>query len=215
MTTQFIHLVNKVLENCGERPVISFNSAVARKVSNLVKDAMTDVAYSHEWNWLTTSVIANSWLKDVADVGDVQTVKRVMYGTDTTGYREIRFVDEASYNTQPVYEGVAQYFTFSEYGEVRVNPYPITNEEQIKYKFFVVKNLILPLNETDTINIPDRFVPLVSYNACKHVCVAHLDDANAAQMWNIQYENQLSKLRARERNTPQGGVSMFKFRGVN
>jgi hypothetical protein len=215
MTTQFIQLVNKVLENCGERPVISFNNAVARKVSNLVKDALTDVSYAYEWNWLTTSVIANSWLMDVANVGDVQSVKKLMYGSTTTGYREVPFVDEVSYNHQPIYSGVAQYFTFSEYGEVRVNPYPKTNEEQIKYLFFVVKSLTLPLNETDIVDIPDRFIPLISYNACKHVCVAHLDDSNAAQMWSIQYENQLSKLRARERNSPQGGVSMFKFRGTN
>jgi hypothetical protein len=98
---------------------------------------------------------------------------------------------------------------------VLVNPYPQDTSEQIKYVFIVVSNVILPEFENDIINIPDRYMPLISYNACKQVSIAHLDDANAAQMWNVQYEGQLAKLRARERNTPQGGASLFKYRGAN
>ncbi|AGR48559.1 tail protein [Anabaena phage A-4L] len=213
-TTTFIQLVNKCLENIGERPVISFNNSVARKAADTVRDAITDVSYSYDWSWLTTSIIANSWINERADLGDVQSVKHVSYGSSSDGYRELTFTDERTFDAAKIYPGVGQVFTFNEYGGVRINPYPETVEEQVKYKFYVVKEATLPSVEIDVINIPDRFIQLITYNACTQLSISHLDDAQASQMWNSKYIDQLSRLRARERNTTQSGANMFKFRGT-
>lgn len=211
-TTTFIQLVNKVLENIGERPVISFNSSVARKASDNVRDAIADVAYAHDWMWLKTSTIATSWVNEVAELGDVQTIHQVSYNTGTS-YRLLSFLDEMMFDQLNITSGIGEYFTFSVYGGVRVNPYPITNEEQVKYRFYITKDVIKPVVETDIIQIPDKYIPLVALKACEQLSMSHLDDAQAVQLWNAKYNDLLTRLRSKERDTPQNAASMFKFRG--
>jgi hypothetical protein len=212
-TTTYISLVNKVLENIGERPVISFNSAVARKCLSVVNDALTDLSYAYDWSFLKASVIANSWKNEVADVGNIQRLNSVSYGSLSEGYRELTNVSDQVFDNSLIVSGVGNVFNLASYGAVRVNPYPKDNNEQVKYRFYVIKQLELPINQNDIVQVPDRFISLVNYNACKLMCVAHLDDSNGAQTWNAIYSDQLRRIITRETSTTASSMNVYKRRG--
>lgn len=210
-TTTNIELINKALENIGERPVVSINSPVARKALQALKDSVYDIASTHDWEWTKDAILAQSWVLDTADLGETQRIHTVSYGSAANGYRELAFLDPVSFDRLPQQVGEPRNYTQSTYNKVRVNPYPNTPEEQAKYKFFVTRELTPGNNATDVLPFPERVLTLVLYRMCYYLCVSHLDDAGAAQQWGQQYVNLLQRLRSRERGYSHRQTNMFRF----
>ncbi|MBD2200153.1 MULTISPECIES: phage adaptor protein [Calothrix] len=211
--TTHIQILNKVIENIGERRVTSLNTAIARKAQEALKDSLLDIASAHDWEWTKDSILALSWANETAELGETQRIHSVSYGSSSEGYRELVYIDPISFDRRPLLTGYPQFYTYSTYNKVRINPYPNTPEEQSKYRFYVTRELTAPVSETDLIPIPERLLPLLVFRACHYLAVSHLDDAQAAQLWAKQYDILLNKVRARERGQSHRQVNMFRLRG--
>lgn len=210
-TTTNIELINKALENIGERPVTSINSSVARKAFQAVKDSIYDLASVYDWEWTKDEILAQSWVLDTASLGNTQRVHTVTYGDTSVGFRELSFIDPVSFSRLPRVVGEPRNYTQSTYNRVKVNPYPNTPEEQSKYRFFVTRELTPGNNATDVIPVPERFITLLLFRVCSYLSVSHLDDTNAAKNWAAQYSDLLQRVRARERGYSARQTNMFRL----
>ena len=103
--TNLLEAVNKVLENIGERRVLSVNTPVARKAVEAVKDSVIDIASLNDWEWLKQWIPAQSWTNERADLGDTQRIHAVQYGDVLNGYRNIPDVDARVFD----YNGLQPY----------------------------------------------------------------------------------------------------------
>lgn len=209
-------VVNTVLENIGERRQLNLSSPVSRKCIRALTDALTDIASLDDWEFSRATILAETWNNDVADLGNVLRVHSVSYGDASAGFVSIPWIDEVHYNSLPVtYHSTnqrARVFTIAGYNKVRLNPYPITFDEKSKYRFKVTQSLSMPILDDDTFPIPERLMSLLVYKACSLMSISHLDDQQAAAIWDRQFSNLLLQTRARESNLPIGGINTFKLR---
>jgi hypothetical protein len=213
-TSTYLQIVNRVIENLGDKPVSAFaNSGVARKVQRSVNDAIADIIYSNSWNWAKGTIPATSWSTNVATVLGVSTFHGVSYGTNALGYFPVPFVDEETIDRYALLAGVARSCALSNDSTIKFYPYPANATEQSKYRFYVSLAPVLPVVESDLVQLfPERYVPLIVYRATVDACSTVIDDKTAMQTWLALYNNQLSKLRTRERSTPTNYNNMFKWR---
>lgn len=217
-TTTLIQAINKVLENIGERQIISTQSPVGRKMITALTDGLHDFASEHDWSFLKDKIIANSWNNENADLGEIQRLHKVVYGDKSTGFIDIPWVDVGSFDSRPVTPMVGDgdtplYHTYETYNTVRLQPYPTTPEQQSKFRFHVTREVVPPANVDDTFPVPERLMPLVIYKACTYACLSHLDDPQAANTWNIMYTNMLNRIKARETATTTSQLNMYHYRG--
>lgn len=214
-STNLIGAVNRVLENIGERRVISLETPVARKAVVALSDALQDINSMNDWEWSKEYIPAISWNLEAADLGDTLRIHDVQYGSRTAGYRSLNFIEVRDFDFRPVLTGTPVYFTVETYNRVKVNPYPMDVTEQAKYRFYVTRELIMPATPTSTFPMPERHLQLLYFKAQAVLAQNHLDDANAMQMYEQQYRDLLQRMRDRERLTPSYGTNLFKQRGLN
>jgi len=216
-TKSLIEVVNDILLLSGERPVNSLSSPVARKAALCLQDAVLEIATMDDWSFLRADITALSWNVETANLGDVQRILRVSVFNGTTK-RSIPFVEPAQFDARQVasYSSnampVTPCWTLGGYGEVRINPYPITNQGQSNITFSVIRVLMPPQNEDEKFALPDRYMPIVIKRGLSLFTLRHLDDSALAAQFNNEYEQILQNMRNRERNRPHDSINAYKGR---
>ncbi|ASV43891.1 tail tube protein A [Cyanophage BHS3] len=204
-TKTLLEVANDVLLMAGERPTVSLNAnPVSRKVASCLREALLEVALLDDWSFLRSRVNALAWTSNVADVGDVQRIVRVI---DTDG-RTMPYVDV---NDMDMGVGGSRCWTVNGYGLVRFSFVP-SDDERPNIRFDVIRALQPPNADGDTFPVPDRFMPLVTKRALYLFVLRHLDDAPMAAQYNNEFELMTQMIRNRERYVPRGSVNMYRRR---
>lgn len=213
-STNLVSAVNRILENIGERRTISLETPVSRKAVVALQDALIDINSANDWAWTMNYTTPSSWNVDRASAGSVLRIHDVQYGSTTTGYRSLSFIDPRDFDDTPNLIGIATYFTVETYNRIRVKPYPITSIEQAKYRLYVTEELPFPSTANSVFPLPERHMLLLYLKAQSILAQNHLDDASAMSLYQRQYEDLVMKMRNRERLTPAYGTTVFKQRGL-
>lgn len=217
-STDLITATNLVLENIGERRVLSIATPVARKAVVALQQSVYDVASLNSWEWLKEFIPAISWTNERADLGDTSRVHAVQWGDTTKGFRQIPWIDPREFDYLPLQSysdstTKPRYFTQETYNIVRLNPYPATSAEQTRIRFYVTRDMVPPSNPTDKFPLPERHMPMLYFRAQHYLAISHLDDRELAAQWGQQYEMYVQRVRDRERLAPSFGGNVFKLRG--
>jgi len=202
-TKPLLEVVNDLLLMSGERPVLSLTSTpVARKATSALQEAVQEIALLDDWAFTRQRINAFSWAGDTADLGDVQRIIGVVYNKTTYAYIDPATFDRMTSNNNS--------WTTDGYSTVRVSRAPVTNAEQLAYKFDVISALIPPTTPNGKFPIPDRLMPMVTKRALCMFVLRHLDDAPLAAQYNNEFEVFVQLVRNRERYTPRGSANLYR-----
>lgn len=204
-TKTVLEVVNDLLLMSGERPVLSLTSTpVARKATSVLQEAILEIALLDDWAFTRQRIGALSWLGNKAELGDVQRIVRVVFGKTIYQY-----IDPETFLSS---ELVGNYWTTDGYSSVLVGVTPLTNADQLLYKFDVISSLSPPMLASAKFPIPDRLMPLVSKRALCMFVLRHLDDAALAAQYNNEFEVMVQLVRNRERYVPRGSANLYRGR---
>jgi len=215
-STTLLEAINRVLLDVGERSVLNVSSPVSRKAQAYLGEAVYTITSYADWDFTKGRINAISWAGDTANLGDIQRITGVYYGTTTNAYRPITWVDVRDFDLSaptPYDDSFLSHpriYTISGYGEVRLNPYPTGATGQSRIFFHVVKDLYPPTLPEGTFPIPERFMPLIIKKATALMLHRHLDDGASAQVVEAEFEALMGRLRARERGVSTGDLNMFR-----
>ena len=217
--TTLIQAVNRVLLDCGERQVTSFNNPAALKAKEYLRDALVYTQSIHDWEWMYDKKIATDWVNESANL-DAQQIRTALW-TTIDGYKyPLYYLDSPTFDTQvllPFDSSVdtaqrPRYYTISTYNTVRVNPYPIDSTGQSQITFHVIGNLTFPSTDTAVFPIPEKYMPLLYARAGYLMAVRHLEDRTAAQFYDKDYQELVLRYRSQENKTPTSGINMYRPR---
>ena len=215
-TTTLLQASNEVLRSIGERPLLQMTGVTADRLRDVFRQALRDVESIHSWDWLYDSMLALSWSAGTAYLGDIQRLLRVTIGDNTSGRRELVYLDPDEFERRPndTYSGTnntALTYTYKSNGYVSLNPYPTDSVSQSRVTFSVIKTLTVPVNGDDIFSvIPERYMSLVVKRASYLMALRHLDDTNSASYFQSEYEQLTQQYRTNERKVPVTKVNMFK-----
>jgi hypothetical protein len=221
-TTNLLQVVNKVLENCGERNVTALGSPLTTLVYNAIVDACHEVSVFSEWTFLKIFLPAQTWTIETAYLGDgIQAIHNVLSGDTATGYKSLVFLQSDAFNTIPLTPTTdtqlysARYYMVTGFNLVRVNPYPTQTIGQSQILFDVTTTILPPVQPTDLFPVPERFLPLIVAKATELVLVRHIADMNAAKAEGDRFMRMATLIMQRERGTVSGRQNLYKSkRGV-
>lgn len=221
--TNLITAVNRILRDCGERQVVSITSPVSLKAQDYLREAIRDITYANDWEWMRDRINAVSWTNESAFLGSVVRVRGVSWGTDANGYYDIPWEPERNFDvkalqsfdsTQPSVKPTS--YTWRQYNQLRLNPYPTDTTSQSMVVFYIVRDLTPPTNPTDLFPVPEDFMPLVLKRALYQMLMRHLDDAPAAKQIDTEFQQLLNLQRQKSIAAPTSGYNMYqpRFRRV-
>jgi hypothetical protein len=217
-STDLITATNTILENIGERRVLSITTPVARKATVALQQAVYDIASLNSWEWLKEFIPAVSWVNERADLGDTSRVHSVQWGSSVDGYRQIPWIDPREFDYLPLQSysdsnTKPRFFTQETYNIVKVNPYPSTATEQGRIRFYVTREMVPPYNPDDFFPLPERHMSMVYFRAQHYLATSHLDDKELAATWGQQFDMYVQRIRDKERLAPTFGGNIFKLQG--
>jgi len=216
-TSNLLAVVNRVMENVGERQVTSLTTPLGKLVYDCLVSACYEVSLMNEWTFLKLFLPAQSWTNEVAYLGDnIQAVHNVVSGDTATGFRPLRFLPSDMFNTRPLFaaDDTMLYswrdYMLTDFNKVRFNPYPTGSIGQSQILFDVSTSIVPPSNPTDFFPFPERFLFIVIAKATALVLLRHLGDAGTAQVEDARFMKLASQMMQRERGTVAGKQSMYK-----
>lgn len=206
---------NVVFRAIGERPVLTLSTTQGDRVRDCINQACTDIESLHTWNWLYKTTVATSWSVNTAVLPTYQRIFGVSVGDTIKGFKELTYVPEVLFDTQPIkpYTGTkdsASYYTLVPTGAKFTN-YPNDVTAQGRVRFYLQEPIKVPALDTAKFdNIPERYMSLVQKKACHLMCVRYLDDAQAASYFQQEFEQLVQQYRSFERKAPVGRLSMYR-----
>ena len=218
-TTNLIQVVNKVLENIGERTVTQLGSPLATLVLDAITDACYELSVFSEWTFQKLFLPAVSWTLESAYLGDgIQAVHNVLSGDKTVGYKNLVFLPSDRFANIPLSSTTdtqlysARYYMVTGYNTVRLNPYPTGPTGQSQIIFDVTTSILPPTLPGDFFPIPERFIPLIIAKATELTLIRHIADLNSAKAEGDRFTRIAMLMMQRERGTVSGRQSMYKPR---
>lgn len=218
-TTNLITAVNRVLRDVGERQVSVISSPVSLKAQDYLRDAVRDLMLSNDWEWQRDRITAQSWANESAFLGTLVRVRGVAWGADSTGYLDIPWEPERNFDLKALqaYDSTQTSlrptsYTWRQYNQVRLNPYPTDSASRAQVVFYVVRDLTPPTNATDFFPVPEDMMPILLKRALYLMQVRHLDDQQAAGVLDKEFKEMLNLARQKYIAAPTGGYNMYQRR---
>ena len=213
-TKTALQLCNEALLQIGERSVSNFGTAVAQKAKAALDEAITEICYLDDWSWMRHKVVALAWSGTTATLSN-RTVRvfSVAYDSMINGsYYELKYLERTAFDAQPTTPGRPRYWTMLDNDDIGIKPYPDNTDDQTSIKFYVSQTIPLPRNPGDTLEMPDRYLPLLMKRVMYHLATRHLDDAGYANRLSEEYQLLFRRLRNLERRRGVGTMSMYRRR---
>lgn len=217
-TTNLLQAVNRVLLDVGERQVTSFTSPAARKALSYLQDAFNDLQMFHQWEWLHGTVVLEGWNGNKAEARNVRRIKNLFYNT-ATRRQPVIYVNRLQFDRFHNSSGkafddtdtitVPQYYTITNETDVLLSPYPTGSVNRAKVEVDAIKYLTPPSLETETFDIPERFMTPLYKRACYMMALRHLGDVNMASAFQAEFEQAINQFRTQENKVPPEGTNMY------
>jgi hypothetical protein len=217
-TTTLLKAANEVLLDIGERPILNFGGNLGLKLKSAMTSAVYDVGLLDDWSWLQDRRNADAWAGNTAILNNRRRLYKVQYRPEAgSPYLDVKYITPADFDRQThlAYNTIGTYPLYYTTGpelSVFLNPYPTTEDERVKLWFTAVDTVVPPTNNTDTFPVPERFVQLIKKRALYYMSLRHLDDIQAASMFNNEYEIMAQRLRDTERSHTVGILNMYRRR---
>lgn len=206
-----LNCCNRILLNCGERPILTTNSTTGIRVKNALRTAFTDVQTLYDWSWMRVEVTAVSWSNAVAKIENMQRLKSVIYRGTNGCNRVLSSEPYLQATRKRVYVGKPETYALINATDVMVNPYPTTVDEKAKVVFLIVPWLSIPSTDDATFSIvPDAFIDLLIERASAMFAAQFTNDLSLTQVFNSNYETLAQRLRDRYRNVPTDGLNIYR-----
>lgn len=214
-TTTLLQAANDVLLGIGERPITVFGSNLGAKIKSVMTTAFLDVCLLDDWSWLVTRRNADSWLGNKAILNNRRRFYELTYQTAPgQPHTKIPYVFPEKFDNEVItsYSVSGSYpikYTLDSELHVLMTPYPTTPDEQSKVWFKTAESPQAPIGTTDLFPMPERFVDLVKRRALYLMAIRHLDDMQAASIYQGEYEQMAQRLRDTERRHTVGELNMY------
>lgn len=200
--TNLLQVVQQVLRNIGERPVVNLNvprTNVIQKTVDTIKDGLREVEMMSDWTWMREQVRATTWVNQAATVPNILRLYGVHYNPPAPALTQLSYpIPQISlehfqtYTSTPLTNtwNYPQYFAYLNADTYFFNPYPLTPAQQNAIVFTVQRETLMPTLETGTFGMPERYITLLINHVCYMMAVRHLDSTSTA----AAFANEVSRL---------------------
>ena len=220
--TNLLQVVQQVLRNIGERPVVNLNvprSNVIQKTLDAIKDGLREVEMMADWTWMRQQIRATSWVNEAATVPNILRLYGVHYIPPSPTFTQLSYpVPQVSLEHFQVYTytplinawNYPSYFAYLNADTYLFNPYPTTIPQQNAIVFTVQRETTLPTAETGTFGMPERYMTLLINHVCYMMAVRHLDSNQTAAAFATEVARLLPTMIQRDQAVLPGARNAYR-----
>lgn len=216
-TSTKLDIINRSLLAVGDRRVSSSTiSPTAIKCHDALRDALHTLCTADNWSWLRKVLTSPdvTWsgekvtLPSYRVLHSVQTAQVVSYPAKELDYSDFTYLPNTAWSGDTDF---VQYYHIFNDSEILCKSYPTTNDQRNKVTFTVTGYVTLPALDSDTLPIPERYVPALTARLNLLMAERHLGDTAMADVFAREYAAELQTMRNSERMTSPRTPNMFKW----
>lgn len=199
-TSTRLSVINSALSFVGDRQVDSSDESQASRLALLIlPEAVNQISADYYWYFLFEPLLPADLTFDNEKATPVLPYFKVESVRSAHSHLDAQFMPIYQFRQltpAPMQSDVqrVQYFSVDRFKSIYLHPYPVTLAQKNAIEIVVYQHLPVPALDTDVFHIPEPYIPLITLWLSSRLCSRLLNDAQASQLYEMQYKSALRSL---------------------